>query len=255
MATSERTIFDGLTIGWFILAAATFVALLFVSAPYGRHSRSGWGYTLSSKAGWLLMETPAALVFAACFVLGESRNSITAWIFFALWEAHYIHRAFIYPLHRRDNGKRMPILVASMGFLFNAFNGYLNGRYIYGFSGGYPNEWLKSPQFLLGLSLFIVGFIVNREADQTLRSLRQPGETGYKLPRGGLYRWICCPNYFGEIVEWVGWAIATWALPTLAFAVWTAANLVPRARTHHVWYRERFPDYPPKRKALLPGIW
>ena len=40
----------------------------------------------------------------------------------------------------------------------------------------------------------------------------------------------------------------------LAFAAWTMANLVPRARAHHRWYRERFPDYPARRKALVPGL-
>jgi len=85
--------------------------------------------------------------------------------------------------------------------------------------------------------------------------LRQPGETGYRIPQGGLYRWISCLNYFGEIIEWAGWAIATWSLPGLAFAVWTFANLAPRARAHHAWYHQHFPEYPRERRALLPGIW
>jgi protein-S-isoprenylcysteine O-methyltransferase Ste14 len=70
-----------------------------------------------------------------------------------------------------------------------------------------------------------------------------------------MYRWISCPNYFGEIVEWIGWAIATWSLAGLAFALWTAANLAPRARSHHQWYRESFADYPQERKALVPRLW
>ena len=64
-----------------------------------------------------------------------------------------------------------------------------------------------------------------------------------------------CEFVKGEIVEWVGWAIATWSLPGLAFAAWTIANLAPRARAHHIWYHERFPDYPADRRALLPGLW
>lgn len=100
-----------------------------------------------------------------------------------------------------------------------------------------------------------MGFVINRAADRTLRSLRGPGETGYKIPQGGLYRWISCPNYLGEIVEWVGWAIATWSLPGLLFAVWTAANLIPRARAHHIWYHEQFNNYPVERRALIPGLW
>ena len=78
---------------------------------------------------------------------------------------------------------------------------------------------------------------------------------GYRVPQGGLYRWISCPNYLGEIVQWAGWALATWSLPGLAFAVWTAANLVPRARANQQWYRQRDPDSPPERRALIPWVW
>jgi steroid 5-alpha reductase family enzyme len=134
-------------------------------------------------------------------------------------------------------------------------NAYLNGRYIFTFSGGYTSEWLTTPQFICGLGLFLAGFIINRRADHVLHNLREPGVSDYKIPYGGLYRWISCPNYFGEIITWIGWAVATWSLPGLAFAAWTAANLVPRARAHHIWYREHFSDYPTERKALVPGIW
>ena len=75
------------------------------------------------------------------------------------------------------------------------------------------------------------------------------------MPHGELYRWISCPNYLGELIEWAGWAVATWSLPGLGFAVWTAANLVPRARANHRWYRSHFADYPNERKALIPGVW
>jgi 3-oxo-5-alpha-steroid 4-dehydrogenase 1 len=85
--------------------------------------------------------------------------------------------------------------------------------------------------------------------------LRQPGEGGYKIPQGGIYRYISCPNYFGEVLEWCGWALATWSLTGLTFAVWTFANLAPRARSHHAWYHSHFPTYPKERKAFIPWIW
>ena len=97
--------------------------------------------------------------------------------------------------------------------------------------------------------------MINRLADRKLRDLRERGGSGYRIPQGGLYEWVSCPNYLGEIIEWAGWAIATWSLPGFAFAVWTIANLAPRARSHHAWYQRTFADYPVDRKALLPGIW
>ena len=252
---NEQAFFDNLVIGWFILAAIIFLILFYVVAPYGRHIRSGWGPATTNKLGWVIMEATAPLVFAACFVLGNNIKTVTALVFFGLWEVHYIHRAFIYPFGLRGQTKRMPIVIIGSGLLFNAVNGYLNGRYIFTFSGGYTNEWLGDPRFIAGLGLFIAGFIINRRADNTLRNLRQPGKSGYQIAHCELYRWISCPNYFGEIITWIGWAVATWSLPGLAFAMLTAANLVPRARAHHTWYREHFPNYPSERKALVPRLW
>jgi 3-oxo-5-alpha-steroid 4-dehydrogenase 1 len=252
---SARFLFDLLLLSSLGAAAVTALFLLFVSAPYGRHVRKGWGATLDNRLGWIVMEAPAPLVFAVYFMMGEHRNTLTALVFLVMWETHYIHRSFIYPFGLRSEGKRMPLVIAGMGFLFNALNGYLNGRWLFTFSGGYPNAWLLEPRFVVGLVLFAVGFIINRHADRILRHMRENGESGYAVPQGGMYRWISCPNYFGEIIEWIGWAIATWSLAGLAFAVWTAANLVPRARSHHQWYRESFADYPPERKALVPRLW
>lgn len=253
----EQTIFNSILITSFFLAVLVFVTLLFIAAPYGRHIRRGWGPTINNKIGWVIMEAPAPLVFAACFVLGSYTNSITMLVFFGLWEVHYLHRAFIYPLGLRSSVKNVSLLVMGSGLLFNAVNSYLNGRYLFTFSDseGYASEWLRDPRFIIGLVLFIAGFIINRQADSTLRHLRQFDESGYKIPQGGLYRWISCPNYLGEIVTWVGWAIATWSLPGLAFAIWTAANLAPRAYSHHIWYQKNFSDYPIERKALVPGLW
>jgi 3-oxo-5-alpha-steroid 4-dehydrogenase 1 len=250
----ELTIFHGLLAGWFVLAVVVFIALFFVAAPYGRHIRQGWGHTIDNKLGWIIMEAPAPIVFAVCSFIGGRTNAVTL-VFLGLWEAHYLHRAFIYPFGLRGSAKRMPLFVMSFGFLFNIMNGYLNGRYIFDFSGGYNNNWLTDPRFILGTTLFIIGFIINRLADYILRDLRQPGESGYKISDNRLYRWVSSPNYLGEIIIWTGWAVATWSLTGLAFAFWTAANLVPRAKAHHAWYHRTFPDYPPERKVLVPGIW
>jgi protein-S-isoprenylcysteine O-methyltransferase Ste14 len=250
-----RGLFDIMVWGWFGLAAVIFISLFFFTAPYGRHARRGWGLTVDNRLGWIIMESVSPLVFLACFILGEHRSTIPAVFFLALWEGHYIQRAFIYPFTLRTGRKRMPALVMSLGVIFNAVNAWLNGSWLYMFSGGYPNDWVLDPRFVAGAVIFVVGFIANRTSDNILRELRPPGGDGYRVPRGGLYRWISCPNYLGEILIWGGWALATWSLAGLSFAAWTAANLIPRARAHHHWYGEKFPNYPDSRKALIPFIW
>ena len=141
-----------------------------------------------------------------------------------------------------------------MAASFNVVNGYLNGRWLFTLGPELPVSWLYSPQFLVGALIFIAGLALNLHSDALLRRLRRDGDSGYKIPHGGLFRWVSCPNYLGEILEWIGWAIATASLGGWSFAAWTAANLVPRAISHHRWYRQHFPDYPRERKALIPWL-
>lgn len=252
---NELTFFNILLISWFAVALIILITLLFISAPYGRHARRGWGPTVNNKLGWITMEAPALIVFCGLFIVGDNRITISILILFSLWLLHYIHRVFIYPFRLSSKANRMPLIILISAFVFNIVNGYLNGRYIFTFSTGYSNEWLSDPRFIIGSLIFLMGFIINYQADNTLRNLRQPDEYCYRISNAGLFRWVSCPNYLGEILIWSGWAVATWSLPGLAFAVWTFSNLAPRARTHHLWYRKQFADYPPERKALLPKVW
>lgn len=238
--------------GMVALGVATWLALTFVTAPYGRHARAGLGPTLPAKAAWVLMESPAVLALLAFFFTGPNPGQPAAWALVALWLTHYGHRTFVFPFRLSANARRMPVFISLLGFSFNVFNAYLNGRWLS--SHEYPVSWLWSPQFLVGAALFFAGQGLNLWADSVLLRLRAPGEQGYRIPRGGLYEWISCPNYLGELIEWLGFALAASSLAGLAFAFYTAANLVPRALAHHRWYRAQFADYPLQRRALLPYV-
>jgi protein-S-isoprenylcysteine O-methyltransferase Ste14 len=235
------------------LAPIILISLLFTTAPYGRFGRKGWGPEIDATAGWVAMELPAVLVVGGCF-LSSSRWDAASVLFVALWELHYVQRALVFPFLRRGGAKTMPFAVAAMAVAFNGMNGYLNGRGIFALAPPRGAAWLADPRLLVGVALFLGGMAINWQSDRILRGLRAPGDTGYHVPRGGLYRFISCPNYFGEIVEWTGWAIATWSPAGAAFALWTFANLAPRALASHRWYRAQFADYPRERKALIPFV-
>lgn len=249
----EYKVWTWLLVAWLSLAVPIFILLFFISAPYGRHFRKGWGASIGSLAGWIVMEVPAAFIFAVC-VLSAGWPGPVELVFLALWQMHYINRAFIYPFRQRSR-RRLSWLLVLFGVVFNVMNGYLNGRYIGVFAGGYELSWLWDPRFVLGSALFVTGFVVNLHSDEILLRMRRRNPGEYSIPRGGVYELVSCPNYFGEILEWFGWALATWSLAGLAFALWTAANLAPRARANHAWYRETFEDYPGKRKALIPFLY
>ena len=240
---------------WVILGSAfvTFLYLLRRPAPYGRHYQgAGWGPSIHNKVGWIVMEWPAVFLFLIIYFGGENAWDIVPLVFLVMWQSHYLNRSFIYPLRTRTSG-RMPILVVLSGYVFNCLNVYVNAYFISDI-GQYGVSWLVDPRFLIGVAMFVVGMSLNIHSDNVLLRLRKHRKTGYVVPSGGAFRFISCPNYLGEILEWTGWAVATWSLGGFAFCVFTAANLAPRARSNHRWYQENFPGYPFNRRALIPGV-
>lgn len=250
---TEIVFYRALLFGWAILSLAVFGYLLLAPAPYGRHGRAGWGPALRARTGWIVMEFPAVAAFAFFYLLGSSRWEKTPFFLFLLWQGHYLYRTFVFPFRLSPVAKKVPLAIVASGFFFNFVNAYINGRFLSHSATHLNTPWLADPRFLAGVLVFIGGFVIHTRADAILLGLRRDGG-GYRVPEGFLYRWISCPNYLGELLQWGGWALATWSAPGLLFFGWTAANLAPRALHHHRWYRQTFPAYPPRRRALIPYL-
>lgn len=246
--------YTAFTWAWIGIAVLVFILLLFVTAPYGRHTKTTWGPLISNKLGWFIMEFFLLVVLFYFVLTGKNEQSLVNMIIVGIISIHYFNRSVIFPLRIKTKGKKMPLVIVLMALGFNLSNGYLFGYYLGNFKV-YTIDWLTTPQFIIGSIIFLTGAGINKYSDSVLINLRKPNETGYQIPQGGLFKYISCPNLFGEVIEWFGFAILTWSLPGLAFFVWTFANLVPRAISHHKWYLAHFEDYPKKRKAVIPFIW
>jgi len=94
------------------------------------------------------------------------------------------------------------------------------------------------------------------QSDDIIRNLRKKGDTNHYLPKGGMFRFVTSANYFGEVVEWTGFAILTWSWAGAVFALWTFANLTPRAARIYNRYRQEFPDQldTGRTKRMIPFI-
>ena len=174
-------------------------------------------------------------------------------IVLVLWLAHYVHRTLVWPWAVQKRDATISLAMCGAAVLFNLVNSSLIGWFM-GYAADYAAQWLTDPRFVGGVALMLAGAALNVWADYRLLHLRRLNEGRYVLPRGGAYDHICCPNFTGEIIEWIGFALLTWCLPGLAFAVWTIANLLPRAIWRRNWYRRQFSDYPVTRRALFPGV-
>jgi len=105
--------------------------------------------------------------------------------------------------------------------------------------------------------MFLAGMAVNLHSDHIIRNLRRPGDTRHYIPRGGMFRYVSSANYFGELLEWTGFAVASWSWAGAVFAWWTFANLAPRAASLNKRYAKEFGDEFTSlgRKKIIPFIY
>lgn len=240
------------------IAVVVFISLFFVNAGYGKFYNPKWGVSLDNHWGWFLMEVPVFIAMLVLWLLSDRRTDAIRLVFLLLFELHYFHRSFIFPQQLRGHS-RMPLSIILMGALFNTLNALMQGGWIFFISPAdyYPQGWLTSLPFLAGTALFFAGMYINIQSDSIIRHLRKPGDTAHYLPKGGMFRYVTSANYFGEFMEWVGFAILTWSWAGAVFALWTFANLAPRAARIYDLYSQEFPDEldTHKVKRILPFIY
>lgn len=237
---------------WIGLAIVLLPVQIFITAPYGRHHSKNWGPGMDNRLGWTLMEIVSPLVFSWFFLNGEAEKSWMSWLLFVLWNLHYLNRSIIFPWRTNTKGKKIPISIALFAVCLNLINGFFNGYMLGNFSWETPAIIITG----LGLILFLSGAFINITSDSMLIQLRQnTSSKAYHIPKGFLFEKISCPNHFGEILEWFGFALMAWNLAALSFFIWTFCNLAPRAFSHHKWYKQNFKNYPDNRKAVIPFLW
>lgn len=240
-----------------LTAVIVFIALYFVKAGYGIFRTKQWGFSINNKVAWVLMEAPVFIVMLYMWTSNGASTVLPAFLAFLLFELHYFQRSFVFPLMMKGNS-RMPIAIMAMGIVFNVINGLLIGTSLFVFSPSQFNEgavYLTHPTAIAGIIVFFCGMGINIHSDHVIRHLRQPGDTRHYLPQKGFYRYVTSANYFGELVEWTGFALFCSTPAAWLFVVWTAANLVPRAAAIHKRYREEFGDAVGNRKRVIPFVY
>jgi 3-oxo-5-alpha-steroid 4-dehydrogenase 1 len=246
----------------FVFAVMVFIGAAVMKSPYGRFASNRWGVNLSPRLGWFLMELPAMLSFVFFYFQGQNRFEIVPLFFLFVWVVHYGNRGFVFPyLIRNPKGATasFSITIVVMGWLVTTTHGYLNAAFISDLGTHFSPDWFTDPRFIIGITLYYGSFVLNLRSDAIIRNLRsveevQRGDKVYRIPRGGLFRFVTNPSYLTEIIAFAGFALATWSLGATFILLVTIANLVPRAFQTHRWYREKFPDYPRERRVLIPFV-
>ena len=241
-----------------VLAVIVFLSLYFVNAGYGKFYHASWGPSLDNHLGWFLMEVPVFIAMLVLWWFSDRRTDGVRLVMLLLFQTHYFQRSFIFPQKLRGHS-RMPWSIVAMGALFNTLNAFMQGGWLFYISPAdyYPSSWLYSLPFLAGTAVFFAGMYINIQSDGIIRNLRQPGDTAHYLPQGGMFRYVTSANYFGEWLEWTGFALLTWSWAGAVFSLWTFANLCPRAARIHDLYAREFPEQMEelKPKRFIPFIY
>ena len=249
-------LFHQILIGFSAVGLIVFIALFFVKAGYGMFRTAQWGFSIPNKIGWLLMEAPVFFVMLILWLQSDRSVLSVPFLFFLLFELHYFQRSFVFPFLMKGKS-RMPVAIMLMGVVFNLLNGYIQGEWLF-FSAPedlYSSAYLCRINCWIGILVFFLGMGINWHSDYVIRHLRQPGDTRHYLPQKGMYHWVTSGNYFGELLEWTGFALATASPAAWVFVWWTFANLAPRAYAIRQKYREEFGvEAVGKRKCLIPYI-
>ncbi len=241
-----------------VIALAVYVSLFFVDAGYGKFYNKKWGPAINNKLGWVLMEAPVFIAMLVLWLCSERRDDLVRLAFLFLFELHYLQRSFVFPFRLRGKSV-MPLSIIVMGVTFNVLNALMQGGWIFYLSPDdyYGIDWLTTPKFIGGFLVFIIGMYINIQSDDIIRNLRKKGDSQHYLPKEGLFRYVTSANYFGEVIEWVGFAILTWSWAGAVFAWWTFANLAPRAHRIYEAYKKEFGNEldTKKTKRIIPFIW
>lgn len=240
-----------------VLAAVVFVALYCVEAGYGYLFNSKYGVAIPSRLGWVLMESPVLVAMWVLWALSDRSFEVAPMVLLSLFSLHYLQRSFLFPFLMRA-GSQMPLSIVAMGAVFNVINALMQGGWLFYFApDGYYEGWFSKPYIYIGVAVFFLGMFINLQADHIIRSLRKEGDRGHYIPKGGAFRWVSSANYFGEILEWTGFAIASWSVAGVVFVWWSCANLVPRSAALYKRYEADFGEEfkKLKRKRIFPYIY
>eukprot|EP00168_Porphyra_purpurea_P000559 TRINITY_DN1063_c0_g1_i1.p2 TRINITY_DN1063_c0_g1~~TRINITY_DN1063_c0_g1_i1.p2 ORF type:complete len:319 (-),score=122.89 TRINITY_DN1063_c0_g1_i1:71-988(-) len=173
------------------------------------------------------------------------------------WGLHYAKREFETLCVHRFSHATMPLS-----------NLAKNCGYYWGFAAAvayFAMHPLYTPASEAAYISGLVGFYFmeagNMWCHYKLRALRPAGSTVRRIPVGGPFTYVSCPNYTCEIGAWVAFNVACPTVWGWAFAAAGAAQMAVWAAGKHRNYRKEFdgkdgrPLYPRSRKALIPFIW
>jgi steroid 5-alpha reductase family enzyme len=130
-------------------------------------------------------------------------------------------------------------------------NALINGYYLGWLWPAYAVSWMQHTAFISGSFLLGAGFVIQITSNAKLLLGRN---NEMRVLNSGIHKLAFCPSYFGEALQWSGFALMTWCAPAAAAFCWMLSALFRLATAQKNRYLLKFPELPPARKAFVPFI-
>ena len=119
---------------------------------------------------------------------------------------------------------------------------------------------------LIGMAVSVCGLVLESVADK--QKSEQKKENSNMVATKGLYRIVRCPNYFGEILFWVGvfvsgvtaytgwgqWTVAIVALISIVYIMFNGAQRLEKRQNERYGKDKAYQEYVSKTPIILPLV-
>ncbi len=225
------------------------------SLGYSKFARQQQRYSVPSRLGMFLIYFPAIVIYPAVYYGGGAPESTWHTIAMVLVLAHFAKRCLETLFVHKYSGVMNGWTVLVVGSLYSTLAWLLAEVATHDVTPELVEAEGFEDLLVVGLAIWTVGQLLNYWHHRLLANLRKPGETGYKLPRGGLFRFVACPHYFAEVIAWVGYALFFHHISGAVLTVFMASYLMGRSHNTVKWYRNKLGEVPPGWRRMIPFIY
>ncbi|SAM04132.1 hypothetical protein [Absidia glauca] len=200
-----------------------------------------------SKQGMLVIYLPSVVLclLGGLWSLDQARH-VKLVAFFSL--LHFLKRIYEVLCVHRYSGQAIlkdNIVIACSYAGFSITQLY--------FTSKVPSSATSSYEMGLGMALFFLGEGLNHYHHLILANLRKDGAKAYKIPQGGLFDYVWCPHYLGEIISFVAMTLLSQHMLIFIFQLSSVGYLAVRAYNTRLWYEQKF-NITTKKPCLVPGL-
>lgn len=103
-------------------------------------------------------------------------------------------------------------------------------------------------------NIFIFSELNNFACHMILRKIRIPNKFNREIPRGNLFEYVYCANYFWEICSWLSISLFCEAISMFIFCILGAVIMSCWAVEKKIKYEKRFKPAISNKKAIIPYI-